>query len=192
MNREDINLLRLMEEVDSNAHYSQRELARRLNVSLGLVNSFIKRLVNKGYFKIKTLPKNRVRYLLTPKGMAQKSKLTVEYLRYSVNFYKSVKSLLLEIYNRMEQKGIKKIVFYGAGEVAELSYLYLQLTDIKLVGLVDEENVGQQFFEIKIDSVASLKRKNWDAILITRLEQTKEVTEALVEQGIPKERIVVL
>ncbi|MBW2023016.1 MAG: winged helix-turn-helix transcriptional regulator, partial [Deltaproteobacteria bacterium] len=78
MDNEDIHILRLMGEIERNGSFSQRELARRLNISLGLVNRFIKRLVNKGYFKVKTLPRNRVKYFLTPKGLARKSKLTIE------------------------------------------------------------------------------------------------------------------
>jgi DNA-binding MarR family transcriptional regulator len=85
MDKENIHILRLMGEIERDASPSQRELSSRLNLSLGLVNTFIKRLVSKGYFKVKTMPRNRVKYFLTPKGLARKSRLTVEYLQYSVN-----------------------------------------------------------------------------------------------------------
>ena len=97
MDKEDLHILRLMGEIDRNGNHSQRELSSRLNISVGLVNTFLKRLVNKGYFKVKTMPRNRVKYFLTPEGLARKSKLTVEYLRYSVNFYKDIKTLLLKL-----------------------------------------------------------------------------------------------
>ncbi len=192
MDREDINLLRLMEEVGSNSNYSQRELARKLNLSLGLVNTFIKRLVNKGYFKVTTLPRNRVKYLLTPKGMAQKSKLTVEYLRYSVNFYKSAKGLILNTYQELEQKNVQRLIFFGGGEIAELAYLYLQLTSIELVALVDRERVGERFFGITVESPERLKVMEWDAILVTQLDDTHQVIGDLINLGIPEERIVTL
>ena len=73
MDKEDLHVLRLMGEIDRNGNYSQRELSSRLNISLGLVNTFLKRLVNKGYFKVKTMPRNRVKYFLTPEGLARKS-----------------------------------------------------------------------------------------------------------------------
>ena len=74
MDKEDLHILRLMGEIDRNSNHSQRELSRRLDISLGLVNTFLKRLVNKGYFKVKTMPRNRVKDFLTPEGLARKSK----------------------------------------------------------------------------------------------------------------------
>ena len=76
MDNQDIRTLKLLEEIENGHVPSQRDLAKTLNVSLGLVNSFIKRLAHKGYFKITTIPKNRVKYILTPKGAAEKARLT--------------------------------------------------------------------------------------------------------------------
>ena len=147
MQKEDLHTLRLMGEIERAGDLSQRELSRRLNISLGLVNTFIKRLVNKGYFKMTTMPRNRVKYFLTPAGLARKSRLTVEYLKYSVDSYKEIKNLLLNKYKDMEKSNIEKILFYGAGEVAELAYLYLQLTSISLAGIIDDKTHGKRFFE---------------------------------------------
>ena len=101
MDKEDLHILRLMGEIDRNGDHSQRELSRRLNISVGLVNTFLKRLVAKGYFKVTTMPRNRLKYFLTPEGLARKSKLTAEYLRYSVNFYKDIKNLLTVLRGRL-------------------------------------------------------------------------------------------
>jgi len=192
MEREDIHILRLMGEVEKGGSYSQRELARRLNLSLGLVNTFIKRLVNKGYFKVKTLPRNRVKYLLTPKGVAQKSRLTVAYLRYSINFYREIKQMLLHKFQDLEQKGIVKLLFYGSGEVAELAYLYLQMTPLSLVGVVDQDRGGGNFFGLPISDHERLRKQDWDGILLTRLDHTEADLEFLLRQGIAIERIVIL
>jgi len=134
MHKEDLHILRLMGEIDRDGSSSQRELSQRLNISLGLVNTFLKRLVNKGYFKVKTMPRNRLKYFLTPEGLARKSKLTAEFLQYSVNFYRDIKQLLLNKYQEMEEKGV--IAFVNAelnimnanamqamGEMAEIQYL---------------------------------------------------------------------
>jgi len=192
MEKEDIHILRLMGEIERNGSYSQRELSRGLNISLGLVNTFIKRLVNKGYFKVKTMPRNRVKYFLTPKGLARKSRLTVEYLRYSVNFYKEIKKLLIGRFKEMEENRISSILFFGAGEVAELAYLYLQLTDIKLVGIIDDSENGNDFFEFKVDDFDRLNNQDWHAILLTRLDDTERDINCLVEKGISINKIVTI
>jgi DNA-binding MarR family transcriptional regulator len=192
MDKEDLHILRLMGEVDRNGNYTQRELSHRLNLSLGLVNTFLKRLVNKGYFKVKTMPRNRVKYFLTPEGLARKSKLTVEYLQYSVNFYKDIKKLLINKYKEMEKNNVNSVLFYGAGEVAELAYLYLQLTNIRLAGIVDDEMKGRNFFGLAIAEVDRIHQMYWDMVLLTRLEETDEDIMNLLERGVDPERIATI
>jgi DNA-binding MarR family transcriptional regulator len=192
MDKEDIHILRLMGEIEQEGSPSQRELARRLGLSLGLVNAFLKRLANKGYFKVKTMPRNRVKYFLTPKGLARKSNLTVKYLRYSVNFYKEIKNLLLNKYNELGENKLNSIIFFGAGEVAELAYLYLQLTNIRLVGIVDDVQNGNDFFEYKVEGFDRLDQKDWDIVLLTRLEDTDQDIQSLLDKGVSPERIATL
>jgi len=192
MDKEDIHILRLMGEVERNGSYSQRELSRGLNISLGLVNTFIKRLVNKGYFKVKTMPRNRMKYFLTPEGLARKSKLTVEYLRYSVNFYKEIKILLIGKFKEMEENRIRSILFFGAGEVAELAYLYLHLTNIQLVGIIDDRKKDNDFFEFKVDDFDRLNHQDWDAILMARLDDTEKDINYLIEKGISPNKIATI
>jgi DNA-binding MarR family transcriptional regulator len=192
MEKEDLHILRLMGEIDRTGDLSQRELSRRLNLSLGLVNTFMKRLVSKGYFKMSTMPKNRVKYFLTPAGLARKSRLTVEYLKYSIDSYKNIKHHLLNTYREMEKNHIQSILFYGAGEVAELAYLYLQLTGIQLAGVIDENVKGKPFFQFEIAGMEAVQTIHWDMILLTRLEQTEQDLQDLLKQGINRQSVVVL
>jgi len=192
MDKEDLHILRLMGEIDRDGDHSQRELSRRLNLSLGLVNTFLKRLVNKGYFKVTTLPKNRLKYFLTPEGLARKSKLTVEYLRYSMNFYRDIKHLLLKKYQEMEANEVQYILFWGAGEVAELAYLYLQQSNIRLAGIIDDQKQGRKFFDFIIEQSHRIHQMEWDMVFVTRLEQSEEEIRRLLQEGIPQERIATL
>jgi DNA-binding MarR family transcriptional regulator len=189
MDKEDFRILRLMGEIDRDGTYSQRELSKRLNISVGLVNTFMKRLVNKGYFKVKTMPRNRLKYFLTPEGLARKSRLTAEYLRYSVNFYRDIKHLILNTYHEMENKEVKQILFYGAGEVAELAYLYLQLTGIRLGGIIDEQKAGKNFFNHVISGLERVHQDDWDMILVTRLDDSDGAIETLLSGGVDHQRI---
>ena len=122
MDPKDLRTLKILEKVDNDAVPSQRDLAKDLNISLGLVNSFIKRLVKKGYFKARHIPKNRMRYFLTPKGAAEKTRLTYLYIHYSYNFYKDARQKLRELYSNLEKQGVSRLVFYGAGDLAEIAY----------------------------------------------------------------------
>jgi len=190
--KEDFYILQLMGEIDKDGSRTQRDLSGQLNISLGLVNTFIKRLVSKGYFKVKTMPQNRLKYFLTPKGLAQKSRLTVEYLKYSVHFYREVKGMLLEKFDRLREQGVKNILFMGAGEVAELAYLYLQLTDIQLRGIVDDQGNEQHFFGFRVEDLHRLDLPDWDSILVTRLDDPERDIRVLLENGVTLDRIITL
>jgi DNA-binding MarR family transcriptional regulator len=181
-----------MGELDRDGNSSQRELSQRLNISVGLVNAFLKRLVNKGYFKVKTMPRNRLKYFLTPEGLARKSRLTAEYLLYSVNFYRDVKELLLRKFSEMESNHVRKVLYFGAGEVAEMAYLYLQLTRIELVGLIDDQKKGKNFFGFVIKGTESIHDMQWDRVLLTRLDQTEEATQKLSLAGVDLNRIATI
>ncbi len=192
MEKEDLHILRLMGEIDRDGDHSQRELSERLDLSLGLVNTFLKRLVTKGYSKVTTLPKNRLKYFLTPEGIARKSRLTVEYLHYSMNFYRDIKLLLLKKYKEMETNNVQSILFWGAGEVAELAYLYLQQTNIQLAGIIDDEKQGKKFFNFKIERSHRIRQLKWDMIFVTGLDDIEEDIKKLLENGITQERIATL
>src|SRR6476646_8171855 len=80
--------LLLLSELDRNGGATQRTLATKLGVALGLTNLYLKRLARKGYIKITTIQRNRIRYLLTPQGFAEKSRLTYQYMQYSLVQYR--------------------------------------------------------------------------------------------------------
>jgi DNA-binding MarR family transcriptional regulator len=192
VDKEDLQTLRLMDEIDRNGIHSQRELSQRLNISLGLVNTFVKRLVNKGYFKVTTMPRNRVKYFLTPEGLARKAKLTAEYLRYSVHFYRDIKDLLLDKFAEMEKNQVQSILFFGAGEVADLAYLYLQMTPIRLAGIVDESRKGRKFFGLEVAGLEGTRQADWDIILVTRPDQVENAIDTLTEAGVDRNRIATI
>jgi hypothetical protein len=137
-----------------------------------------------------TLPKNRVKYFLTAEGLARKSKLTADYLRDSITLYKDIKTLLLAKYQELEGEKVETVLFWGAGEVAELAYLYLQLTRIRLIGVVDQERKGKAFFGFKVEGVRDLTKMDWDRVLLTRLNHIQEDTDELTKLGIDRDRMV--
>ncbi|MBT8365400.1 MAG: winged helix-turn-helix transcriptional regulator, partial [Deltaproteobacteria bacterium] len=106
MDPKDIRTLKILERVNDRKSTSQRDLAGELNISLGLVNSFIKRLVKKGYLKIATIPKKRIKYILTPRGAAEKTRLTYEYIQHSYSFYKEARQKLRDLFDEMEKQGV--------------------------------------------------------------------------------------
>jgi predicted transcriptional regulator len=82
----------LLAEVERDGAVTQRSLSTKLGVALGLTNLYLKRLAQRGYIKITTIPSHRVRYLLTPQGFAEKSRLAYLYMEYSLSHYRDMRS----------------------------------------------------------------------------------------------------
>jgi DNA-binding MarR family transcriptional regulator len=190
MDQDELRTLKLLEALDSREPPTQRELARDLNISLGLVNAFVKRLAKKGYFKITHIPKNRVKYLLTPKGALEKSRLTYRYIRYSVGFYREIREMLVTLFGRLEQEGVKRITLFGCGEVAELAHLFLQNTPIRLTGVFDDKHEGQKFFGHTVKSYEQLDQDGYEYVLITQTEDIETHVDRLVDLGVKPECIL--
>jgi DNA-binding MarR family transcriptional regulator len=190
MDPKDLRTLKILEQVGRNKTSSQREMAGELNISLGLVNSFIKRLVKKGYLKITSIPKNRIRYILTPRGAAEKTRLTYLYIQHSYNFYKEARQKLRDLYNDLEKQSLTRIVFYGAGDLAEIAYISLQETGIQLVAIVDDVKMGTRFMKFTVTDPVRLETFAYDRILITTINSRSAILERIRQRGISSDRVL--
>ncbi len=192
MDHRDLRTLKLLEEIEHNHAPSQRDLAKKLNISLGLVNAFVKRLAHKGYFKISTIPKNRVMYILTPKGMAEKTRLTYDYIHFSFQFYRKARTKLKEILMKLEEEGGDSVIFYGAGELAEIGFISLQETNIRLIAVLDDQRAGEAFLGFTLEGPETIRKYAFDKVIITDMETTSRKVNTLLSRGIPRQKIAVL
>jgi len=175
--QESFRTLQLMAELEFGEQLSQRELANRLGIAVGLVNSYLKNFVSKGWVRIKNYPRNRYAYLLTPKGVAEKSRLAYQHLHYFNNLYTAVRKDYSSLFLRLKKRNINEVIFCGVDEVAEIAYLSLQEVGLSLHSVLDPEFSGQNFFgkevlDLKVSKeltkncdsipviISSLKRKN--------------------------------
>jgi len=192
MDPQDFKSLQILEEIGNTYSPSQRYLARKLNISLGLANSFVKRLAKKGYVKITTIPRNRVKYVLTPQGFAEKSRLTYEFIQHSFSLYKEALKKFEGLVNELEKRKVKTVVFYGASDLAEITFISLKTTKIKLVGVVDDSKKGTQLLDFTVRSTSELSKIEFDRVIITTLESKDFMVNKLLQQNIPKEKIIML
>ena len=190
MDAQDLRTLKILERVDNGKTPSQRDLAGELNISLGLVNSFIKRLVTKGFVKITTIPKNRIKYILTPSGAAEKTRLTYKYIQHSYSFYKDARQKLRKLCADLEKKGIQRIVFYGAGDLAEIAYISLQETPIQLAAIVDDKKKGQRFMKQIVADPDRLNGIVFDRILITTIDSRESVIQKILQKKIASDLVI--
>ena len=192
MEKDERYTLEILSRIEENNRITQPEIAGLLGISLGLTNAFIKRIARKGYIKLTTIPRDRAKYLLTAQGIAEKSRLTLNYLQYSISFYKQAKQTISRAYAELEQEGVKDIVFYGIGEIAEIAYILLQQKQMRLTGVIDESHAGSVFMKRNVGTDADLSRMSFDKIIITSFEAPHDIIMKLALSKIPAEKIISL
>jgi DNA-binding Lrp family transcriptional regulator len=171
--------LKLLDELTRGSVVSQRALADNLGIALGLVNAYIKRLCKKGYIKITSLPRNRIKYIVTPKGFAEKAKLTYDYLHYSINYFKEVRKKIEHAYTVMMASGVKNVLLWGDGEIAELCYISARGLPIAIVGVIGEKDIENGFFGHHVYSVEAAQSVEYDAVLVSSLDMRDKIMKAM-------------
>jgi len=161
----------LISEIAKEESLSQRELAQRLGIALGLVNSYLKNLVAKGYVRVRNFPRNRYAYLLTPQGVAEKTRLAYRHLQYFTDLYTITRQDYMELLHRLNMAGVRDVVFCGLDEVTEIAYLSLLETEIRLVAVMDDEAAGKNFFGFPVVSIADGLRNECQRIVLTSLKK---------------------
>ena len=201
----DHHTLRLLSRIEAGQQVTQRSLAKDLGIALGLTNLLIRRVARKGWVKVVNIRPNRVRYLITPAGIKEKARITREYLDNTVRLYtetrERIRVSLQTISDGWSEADVvavgrrdeKPIVFYGAGEVAEIGYVSLQGTDLSLTGVVDDRRRGQ-FFHLSIAAPAALRQMTLDGrpfgrLVVMTFKQAPQIRKQLDGLGFPAERV---
>jgi DNA-binding MarR family transcriptional regulator len=187
--REESLTLEILETIEGQSAVTQRHLADRLGVALGLTNSYLKRCVHKGLVKIQQVPANRYLYYLTPKGFAEKSRLTAAYLSSSFDFYRQAGESLDLIYKQCAAQGWNHILFCGVSELAEIAFIRASEHDISIVGTWDPDINRKQFLHLPVWKSIEMAEKH-DASLITALENPARFYE-LLGNTIDREKILI-
>jgi hypothetical protein len=177
----------LLSEVDRDPSVTQRSLSSKLGVALGLTNLYLKRLAREGYIKIKTIPGNRIQYLLTPQGLTEKSRLTYQYMKYSLSYYRDIRTRLKSMLTALD--GGQRVVIVGTGELAELAYVCLKDMNIICVGFVDGAS-RDSFLSYPVSTPDGLANWEFDYALIADIERAPDYEGQLIQCGVPRNKVL--
>lgn len=191
MNIEGQRDLVVLSELERDATITQRSLSLKLGVALGLTNLYLKRLARKGYIKISTIPGNRIRYLLTPQGLTEKSRLTYQYMKYSLSYYREIRLRLKEMLTALDGVEGRRVVIYGTGELAELAYVSLKEMNITCVGFLDGTS-RDSFLSYPVSTPDGIGQWAFDRVLIADIEGALDCEEQLVRLGVPRDKVLKL
>ena len=184
--------MHLLNEVTHTPEVTQRELSQRIGVALGLTNLMLRRLAKKGYIKIAGTKRSRIRYLITPKGILEKSRLTYEFIQYSLQLYGRVRGFLREQLTQVAKAGHRRILLYGTGELAEIAFLTIHEMGLELVGIVDDLPEPATFLGQGVRKVNEVDTASYDRVVVASMRWEDGGAAHVAAFGVPPERIIVL
>ncbi len=115
--------LTILEQIETEPDTTQASLAERLGVAVGTINWHMKRLIQKGYVKVKKAERRKLRYIITPEGIALRAHLMIDYVQSSFTLYRLVRERSLKAINTLKEQGINQVQVDGDGEVADICRL---------------------------------------------------------------------
>lgn len=113
----------LLEQIEHDPDVTQASLAAQLGVAVGTVNWHIKRFIAKGYVKVKRAQRRKLRYIITPEGLAFRARLTVNYIETSMRLYRRIRLRVRELLEEVKAAGFDGITVYGEGDIADICRL---------------------------------------------------------------------
>ncbi len=158
--------LELLNHIEGDHKVTNRMVAQKLNVSVRLAHDILTRMVEKGLVHVNVIHSRRWDYFLTPKGILEKARLTMEFFDFSMHFYREGRKRSSQVCKDLVIDGIKEIGFLGAGDLAEIAYLGVQEWNIKLISVFDNDRRKSKFLNIEIDPFSELRDCKLPAIIV--------------------------
>ena len=120
---EELRELTLLEKIENDPDVNQSTLATQLGVAVGTVNWHLKRLIAKGYVKVKRAERKKLRYIITPDGIALRARLALDYVERSFSLYRKTRQRVREYLSEIKSAGYNRIRIVGKGDVADICRL---------------------------------------------------------------------
>jgi len=185
----------ILDLIERNQDITQRELSQKLGVAVSMINSYLEEYEKKGYLNRNYISQKIVKYLITKKGVERKKVLNISYLSSSQKIYQSAKENIITFLKQIINKGFRKILLYGAGEVAEI-LLHTINSDrhlpLKALGVIDDDPSKTNYYlsNVKIMSRESIFNIDHDGILISSYTNNEIIYRKLLEINYNKNKII--
>lgn len=178
--------LKTLLEIKDNPSVTQRSLAHKLKISLGLTNSILKNLINRGWIKAKKDTGRKLLYIITPQGMANVSRLMYTRFQETLHYYHYTKDLLTAYLIKLYQQGEKTVNIYGTSQLAEITYYAGISTSLKLNAIITddpskEKFLGQQTISIEkfLSQYSNYNNLSNQKIIILSTNNLKKLTKEI-------------
>lgn len=169
--------LKLLDNVDKADNITQKIAAKKIGIAIGLVNTYIKRCIKKGWLKVKNIPAHRYAYYLTPEGFTKKSQLISEYLTDSFKLFRESKVSYQKIFLECKKNKFSKIALAGISDLTEIAILVGKNEGIDVCGVI-QESKNKKKLSYKVYNFNDIP-SGLNAIIITEINNTANFYKSL-------------
>ncbi|MFO1190347.1 MAG: winged helix-turn-helix transcriptional regulator [Alphaproteobacteria bacterium] len=179
--RDNQVILGVLEAVSRESRVTQRQIAGELGIALGLANEYVRRCLRKGLIKIRTIPRRRYAYYLTPHGFAEKARLTAEYLSDSFALFRRARNDYTVLMAEAQSSGRTRLALAGASDLAEIARLCAIGATVEIVGVVEPGATEPTFHGLPLTGALD-QCGPVDAVILTAMRETQAVYDRLVAE----------
>lgn len=169
----DVRELKILEKIEGNGHLTQRDLSKEVGIALGLVNHLLKKMVKKGWIKIKNLDANRIRYLITQEGAREKSSLLYKRVENTIHFYLDAKRVIKDKVIHLKSEGVKSVSVYGINHIAEVLFIVLKELGLELTSVVDDNKEGEVWFGYTVVNMNEFLKSGANILILASFDKEK-------------------
>ncbi len=185
----------ILDMIEKNSNITQREISKEIGMAVSMVNEYLDQYVNDKLVRKKKHSMKTVEYFVTKKGSERRKLLNIWYLKSSNNIYIQAKDNIISFLNQIIEKGFKKILLYGAGEVAEIMLQVMnddKEIPLEVVAVIDDNKnrVGDKLVNIPIITLGDLSKYNHDGIMISSYKHHETIHNNLIMIEYPKNKII--
>ncbi len=171
----------LIAELQRNTHVSQRILARRLGVGVGTVNRLISDLTESGYVEVFNRSVRPFAYRVTSNGQRFHRRLSGEVFSAALANVRRLEERIRATLAGLQSRGVRRLVFYGAGAVMEITSRLAVEMGLAVLGIVDDDGQkhGSRRAGIIVHPPEAISELRPDAVLITTLRHAEAIQKRL-------------
>lgn len=185
----------LLNAISDNPNATQREIAEEADVSATMINKYLDKYEALGLIKKDYASSKTIKYCITKSGVERRKLLSIQFLESSLDVYNNAKNQCSNFLKDIVKLHYNNILFYGAGEVAEIMvYVINNTTDLNINVLAiiddDETKIGTNLVNIPIISNKDIAKYDYDGILVSSYSHSKAIIKKLEELNIDKSKII--
>ena len=184
MEKHAYHTYQILDHVSQTPLVTNRRVASKLDVSVKLAHGLLTQLVKKGLLHIKKRNARRWDYFLTPQGLAEKARLTYQFMDFTMQFYRQARRRSAEVLAGLSKKGVRRIAFLGVTELAEIAFLGVNEHRLELIQVFDDVKAGEEFMGVTIESIAAMASSPAEKILVTAFDPAMPMSQRYLPNGI--------